>query len=396
MAAPYPPKSSKALYIWQNNRWPTLTFSLDTLSPTIDTAKIEQSRLLGLLEAIGLIERQSMLSNIWVDDALSTAAIEGETLSATSVRSSVHRRLGIGKLASGDRSVEGLLDVLEDACTKHAEPLTNERLYRWHIALFSTAPSRLRNILIGEYRTHSDAMEIVSGLPGREVVHYRAPTSKAVPKEMKAFLKWFEQSRTIPKSQLNGLVRAAMAHLWFETIHPFEDGNGRLGRAIVDLAIAQDLGEPIRAFSLSKQFLDVRKNYYDALNGAQRGSTDITDWVLCFLQNFTLACRQAQKAVRQAIAISDFWRKASHLSISARQTKVLKRLIDAGDGGFLGEMTAEKYGKLTKVSKATATRDLTHLLELDLLESFGQGKATRYAVKVHGWNTKVPLPPPFL
>jgi Fic family protein len=336
-----------------------------------------------------------MLSNIWVDDALSTAAIEGEFLSATSVRSSVHRRLGIGKLASNDRSIEGLLDILEDACSNHTEPLTNERLFRWHIALFPNTSPRFRNISIGEYRTHSDAMEIVSGLPGREVVHYRAPTSKTVPKEMKAFLKWFEQSRTIPKSQLNGLVRAAMAHLWFETIHPFEDGNGRLGRAIVDLAIAQDLGEPIRAFSLSKQFLDVRKNYYDALNASQRGSTDITDWVLWFLQNFTLACRQAQKAVRQAIAISNFWRKASHLGISARQTKVLKRLIDAGDGGFLGEMTAEKYGKFTKVSKATATRDLTHLLELDLLQTFGQGKATRYAVKVQGWNTKAPQPHPY-
>jgi Fic family protein len=385
----------KSRYIWQEDSWPSLTFSLDALSQPINSARIEQSRLLGLLEAIGLVERQSMLSSIWIDDALSTAAIEGEILSATSVKSSVHKRLGIGKLASNDRSVEGLLDILEDACVKHAEPLTNQRLFQWHIKLFSTTPSRFRETLIGEYRTHIDAMEIVSGLPGREVVHYRAPPSKTVSKEMKAFLQWFEQSRHIPKNQLNGLVRAAMAHLWFETIHPFEDGNGRLGRAIVDLALAQDLGEPIRALSLSKQFLDVRKNYYDALNTAQRGSTDITDWILWFLQNFTLACQQAQKSVRQAIAISDFWRKASHLDISPRQAKVLRRLIDAGDGGFLGGMTADKYIKLTKVSKATATRDLTHLLSLDLLQTSGQGKATRYAVNVVAWNTKAPPPPPF-
>ncbi len=378
----------KPVYIWQQSDWPNLTFSLGALSSSIDSARTEQARLLGLLEAIGLAQRQSMLSNLWIDDALSTSAIEGETLTLTSVRSSVHRRLGLGRSVSNDRSVEGLLDVLEDASVQHAEPLTNERLFRWHAALFSNQSPRFRNMLIGKYRTHADAMEIVSGLPGREIVHYRAPTSKSVNKEMKAFLHWFEQSRNMPKNDLHGLVRAAIAHLWFESIHPFEDGNGRLGRAIVDLAIAQDLGESIRAVSLSKQFLEVRKNYYDALNSAQRGSTDITAWIQWFLQIFTLACQQAQNAVRQAIAVSNFWREAALSNVSARQTKVLRRLIDAGDGGFLGGMSADKYCKITSVSKATATRDLTQLLALDLLVSSGEGKATRYAVAVPGWNDK--------
>jgi Fic family protein len=383
-----PLSALKAVYLWQQSDWPNLTFSLGTLASSIDSARTEQARLLGLLEAIGLAERQSMLSNLWIDDALSTSAIEGETLSLTSVRSSVHRRLGLGKTVSHDRSVEGLLDVLEDASTQYSEPLTNERLFRWHAALFASQSPRFRNMLIGKYRTHADAMEIVSGLPGREIVHYRAPPSKSVNKEMKAFLHWFEKSRTTPKNELNGLVRVAIAHLWFESIHPFEDGNGRLGRAIVDLAIAQDLGESIRALSLSKQFLDVRKKYYDALNSAQRGSTDITAWIQWFLQTFTLACQHAQSAVRQAIAISNYWREAALLNIGARQTKVLRRLIDAGDGGFLGGMTADKYCKLTDVSKATATRDLTQLLALGLLETSGEGKATRYAVAMPGWNTQ--------
>jgi Fic family protein len=375
-------------YIWQLPDWPNLSFRLETLVPALDAARQQQARLLGQIEAIGLLPKQELLGDLWIEDTLATAAIEGEKLDMDAVRSSVHRRLGLTHTSSRDRSVEGLVDILENASTKYGDPLTEERLCHWHAALFPAGRSGIHKIAVGLYRDHSDPMEIVSGLLGREIVHYVAPPSKQVGGNMKKFLLWFESTRPNhgKGTKINGLVRAAFAHLWFETIHPFEDGNGRIGRAIVDLAIAQDLGNSTRVFNIAKQFLASRNGYYDALNAAQTGGLDITAWLQWFLQTFRLACTNSQTLVQQALIKAEFWQRVASVSLNERQSKVLRRLVEAGDGGFLGGMTAEKYGKITGASKATATRDLAALLSAQLLVIEGVGRATRYAVAVKGWN----------
>ena len=387
-SAPVPPT-----YLWQQPGWPSLSFDMNVLWPALETARAQQGRLLGQLEAIGLTTAQDVARELWVQEAVATAAIEGEKLDLGAVRSSVAHRLGLADASTHDRHVDGLVEVMQDASDGYQRALDQERLCRWQSALFPGGTAGLRRIVVGRYREHLDPMQIISGRPGREVVHYTAPASGQVAPEMQLFLAWFERTRPVPKALpaapspgLNGLVRAALAHLWFETIHPFEDGNGRLGRAIVDMAIAQDLGASARAFSLSRQLLASRAAYYDALSAAQRGGLDVTPWVLWFVQALTASCVLAQGVVRQAMNKAAFWLRVAQHPVNDRQRKVLTRLLEAGDGGFLGGMTAEKYSKITGISKATATRDLSELLSHQLLRVDGVGKATRYTVNVEGWN----------
>lgn len=386
------PNSNQTRYIWQQVGWPALTVDVSALAEALNAAKLEQGRLLGQLEAIGLAHMQEISRELWVQDTLATAAIEGEVLNVDSVRSTVARRLGLSDVSTHDRDVDGLVELMEDASRNYQAPLTHDRLYRWQAALFAGSTidglAGIRRIAVGRYRTHTDDMQIVSGWQGHEVVHYQAPASVDVPDEMTAFLRWFN---SVPSSQgMSGLVRAAVAHVWFETIHPFEDGNGRVGRAIADLALAQDVGAAVRVFGLSKQLLESRKGYYDALNAAQRGGLDVTPWVLWFVQNFTAGCVRSQSVVRMAMQKAAFWQRANEHELNARQRKIVARLLEAGNGGFLGGMTTEKYSKINGTSKATATRDLTQLQAWDLLVVTGVGKGTRYAVNVEGWNLPQP------
>jgi len=385
-----PGTSSRKTHIWQLPSWPAMHFDPARLATPLAAAKLAQGQLLGQLDAIGLQEARSLGRDLWVQEAISTAAIEGDRLDLSAVRSSVARRLGLADAPTHDRHVDGLVEVMQDATAHHDEALDDDRLFRWQSALFPGGTAGIRRIAIGRYRDHAEPMQIVSGLPGREVVHYTAPASRDVRAHMKLFLQWFNGTwpghERIPFPPLNGLVRAALAHLWFETVHPFEDGNGRLGRAIADMAIAQDLHSPTRVFSLSRQLLDTRADYYDALSQAQSGGLDVTPWVEWFIRAFTAGCLQSQAVVRQAISKSSFRTRAATLAMNERQRKVLERLLEAGDGGFLGGMTADKYSKITGASKATATRDLSDLLQKDLLVVQGVGKATRYAVNVEGWN----------
>jgi Fic family protein len=397
------PESNPTRYIWQQVGWPALTVDSAELAPALDLARLEQGRLLGQLEAIGLAQMQDISRELWVQDTLATAAIEGEMLNVDSVRSSVARRLGLSDVLTRDRDVDGLVELMEDASSNYRTPLTHDRVYRWQAALFAGSTidglAGIRRVAVGRYRSHLDAMQIVSGRQGMEVVHYQAPASSDVAREMSAFLSWFNTPKITTKNQqtsgttmpsMGGLVRAAIAHLWFEAIHPFEDGNGRVGRAIADLALAQDVGGAVRVFGLSKQLLESRKEYYDALNAAQRGGLDITPWVLWFVQSFTAGCVRSQAVVRAAMQKTVFWQRANAHDLNARQRKILARLLDAGDGGFLGGMTTEKYSKINGISKPTATRDLVQLQVWDLLLVTGMGKATRYAVNVDGWNKPHP------
>lgn len=385
--------STQSSWIWRRADWPDLAY--DARVAALDLA--EAYRMYGVVEgkamAIGLESTSQIALDALSDEVLATAAIEGERLSLDAVRSSVMRRLGLATSGPINRSVDALVEVIGDATTAIDAPLDEDRLCRWQSALFPGGTSGIHRIVVGRYRDHDDPMQIVSGRPGREVVHYEAPPSDAVPFEMKRFLKWFADTSPahVSESQagrtsIDGFARAAVAHLWFESIHPFEDGNGRIGRAIVDMAISQHLRQPVRLFSLSRQLLTSGAAYYDALNRVQRGAADVTTWVRWFARQCAAACHVASRVIDHALEKRRFWEQHDNSGLHERQRKVLQRLLDDGDGGFLGGLNAEKYVKLTGVSKATASRDLSEMVTGGQLWRSGVGKALRYYVNVPGWS----------
>lgn len=373
-------------YIWQHADWPEFRHNAHAWARPLAAARLEQGKALGRLQEIGLTESISIERQIWTDEAVATAAIEGEKLDLDTVRSSVMRRLGEeGAGQRTSRNVDGLLDVMQDALRSYKVELDNDRLHRWQAALFPGGTSGITRIAVGRFRAHDDPMQIVSGPIGREKVHYEAPPSAAVPDEMRRFLTRWNDTRVRLKSGVDGIVRAAIAHLWFETIHPFEDGNGRIGRALIDMALAQDADSPQRFCSMSRQLLANRNAYYDALNAAQRGNLDVTPWVLFFIEQFRGACVASQEIVQAASEKTRFWARISNIQLNERQRKALQRMLDAGKEGFEGGMSAEKYGRLTGISKATATRDLIDLLHAGVVVKTGQLKSTRYWLNIPGW-----------
>lgn len=384
--------SSRSSWIWAHPEWPHLRYDPAALAPALARAHSLHGQMLGRAQAIGLNETHPVALAALSDEMMATAAIEGERLALEVVRSSVMRRLGLPGPSPSDRHVEGLLDVISDAWSGFDQALDTDRLCRWQAALFPGGISGLRRIAVGRYREHPDPMQIVSGPPGREQVHYEAPPSGDVPEQMQHFLRWFNQTVPEPRPEPrewplgDGLARAAMAHLWFESIHPFEDGNGRIGRALIDLAMAQHGPREVRLHSLSRQLLKSRAAYYDALNRAQRGSCDVTDWVHWFVTQCADAYLSAVRIIDQAIEKRRFWEQHPSHTLPDRQRKVLQRLLDDGDGGFLGGLNADKYMKMTGVSKATATRDLSQMVLAGQLRSHGQGKAIRYYIRVPGWT----------
>jgi len=389
-------------WIWKHPEWPRLRYDPAALSAALARAHSLHGQVLGKAGAIGLDETHPVALNALSDELVATAAIEGQQLTLEVVRSSVMRRLGLPAPPPSNRHVEGLLDVISDAWQRFDQTLDEERLCSWQAALFPGGTSGGRRIAVGRYREHADPMQIVSGPPGREQVHYEAPPSVEVPGQMQQFLQWFNDSAphqgpdSHESPQGEGLARAAMAHLWFESIHPFEDGNGRIGRAIVDLALAQQGPRGVRLHSLSRQLLKSRSAYYDALNQAQRGSCDVTDWVHWFVIQCGDAYQNTLRVIDQALEKRKFWALHPPNTLSDRRQKVLQRLLDDGDGGFLGGLNADKYMKMTGVSKATATRDLSEMVINGQLWSHGQGKATRYYINVAGWThglAQDPSPP---
>jgi Fic family protein len=374
--------------IWQHDDWPHLVITQANVTQSLLMARQRQGELVGKARAIGLGQTGSAVQEVLFQEVMATSAIEGENLNPAAVRSSVMRKLGFEPPTGSARSrqVDDLVDVIQDAIIGFDQPLDHDRLFRWQAALFPSGYSGLQRIAVGKYRQHTDPMQIVSGLPGKEVVHFTAPPSAQVALEMDKFLQWFSQTApgAARGAELDGMARAAIAHVWFETIHPFEDGNGRIGRAIVDLAMAQDRGAPARLFSLSSQMLKDRKGYYEALSAAQHGSTDVSAWVQWFARALGQACVAASALLDAASEKSRFWATHSQLTLNERQRKVIQRLLDEGNGGFLGGLNVQKYIKMTGTSKPTATRDLGDLVRYGLLRVRGQGKAVRYEVAVPG------------
>ena len=386
-------QSNATQWLWQADSWPILTYDAPSLQPAITAARVAQGRLLGKAEAVSAsgLSLSPTQHVAWTNDALATSAIEGEFLNLDAVRSSVARRLGIDSsfTAAVPRNIEGLLDVMEDAAANWKSDLTNARLYRWQAALFDGEFSVLRKVRVGAYRTHDEPMQIVSGPIGRETVHYEAPPSSAVPAEMRAFCAWFNQSRKLNAAlKMDGIVRAGLAHCWFETIHPFEDGNGRVGRAIIDMALAQDVQMPFRLHGVSTEMRRAQKQYYTALNTAQRSNGDVTPWLLWFLEMYRAACVSTIALIDAALQRAIFWAQHRQVALNARQRKVINKLLEAGAGGFEGGLTSRKYIAMTGAAAATATRDLTELSNANLLTKHGAGRSIYYDLALNGWGWK--------
>lgn len=373
-------------WIWQSAQWPTLRYDESALEAPLRRARAECGRLFGKAEAIAIEDLARVEGDVWSREAVATAAIEGEVIELASVRSSVARRLGLDGAPSvgTPRSVEGLLDVMENAAEAWTSELTVERLCRWPAALFPAGGSALRSVETGRLRTHDDPMQIVSGPIGRERVHYVAPPSAAVPGALQQFLEWFNGTR---EGGLDGVLRAGLAHVWLESIHPFEDGNGRVGRAVVDLALAQDVRRSTRLHAVSSELRRRQREYYDALNEAQRGDGDVTAWLAWFIEVFTESCRVRAALIDESLARARFWNEHKQLALNERQRKVLNRMLEAGPGRFVGGLTPRKYVALTGTSSVTAWRDIAELVESGLLvKGEAAGRSTYYNLALAGWG----------
>jgi Fic family protein len=372
-------------WIWQSTAWPKFTFDHTRLVEPLIRARDTAGRLHGKADAIGTDELVAVERDVWADSAVATAAIEGETLNLEAVRSSVNGRLGLVTPSEVPvpRKVEALVEVLNDAAVHWQAPLTEERLISWQAMICDERRSGPIKVETGRFR--SDSVEVISGPEGRKTVHYEGPPADSVGLEMRVFLDWFNGGKN--SSGLDGLVRAGLAHVWFESIHPFADGNGRVGRAILDMAISQDAKSASRLHGLSIQISAKKTLYYDALNRAQRGSGDVTDWLVWFINIFADSCQTSLRVIDEALVRTRFWSVNKDVPLNARQRKALSRMLGAGPGKFEGGMTPRKYMALTKANnRLTANRDLTDLVEKRLLVRGGAGRSTFYNLAIPGWG----------
>lgn len=362
-------------WIWQQPDWPAFRWDEKALLIPLSQARLKQGKLLGLRGLLNAGLSREARAQILIEECLNTSAIEGERFDLDAIRSSVARRLGLPTvgLPAPPRGVDGLVEVLLDATTGFDQSLTLERLCGWQAALFPTGYSGLYRLRAGELRG-DEPMRVVSGAVGRERVHFEAPPRVGLDENLRCFLAGFAS----PPPDLDGLLRAGFAHLWFVTLHPFEDGNGRLARALTDMALCQDEGHSTRMFSLSAQIMRNREAYYAALENAQRGDMDVTRWLAWFLAEVSAACDQAETTMERVIAKARFWLHHQNTALNERQRKALNRLLDAGVGGFEGGMNTRKYASLNRISRATAYRELADLAAKGCLAPIGHGRGARY------------------
>jgi len=368
------------MYIWQSPHWPVFQVDLAALQPVLAAARFAQGRAMGLAGHMQLVDLGTLQIQGWADEAIATAQIEGEILQAHSVRASVARRLALtnAKALERDARTEATLDVLQAAIEQSQQPLSHEILHGWHAALFPTGRSGIQKIRTGSYREHADPMQIVTPRLGKpDIVHYQAPDSADVPGHMAQLIAWFNNG----SAQTDGLVRAAMVHVWFEAIHPYEDGNGRVGRALAELALAQDLKTQQRLWSLSQQMWLDRGGYYERLQAVtSQDNMDVTAWVRWFVGCVQKAADIAWDQMQTGMRKTRFWAelRAQHPQLTPTQAKAINKLYDAGPDGFAAGISTEKYVNLCGVSRATAYRELTALREMGVLVQIGVGRGTRY------------------
>ncbi len=359
-------------WIWQQKNWPAFYWNQETLSPWLIRARLAQSKIIAAIQPLDNQLVLDLVAAILVEDGLTTSAIEGERLDKELVRASVARHLGLltANLPNSPRPVDGVIEVLLDAARNFDKPLTLEYLFNWQATLFPSGCSESRLIRTGMLRGE-EPMKVISGSVENERVHFIAPPHDALEKELEQFLQWFNQDSIT----LDGLIRAGLAHFWFVTLHPFQDGNGRVARAITDRALSQDEKQPMRLFSVSAQILGHRDSYYDILERSQRGSLDITEWLMWFLQQIEAAAHTAEKTLARTLTKNYFWQRHQHTELNQTQRKVLNRLLDSEPEGFKGGINIRKYMSLTKTSRAKAYDELNDLVEKQCLGKTEKGLA---------------------
>ena len=365
--------SGENLYIWQHDNWPRWRYDLSALTGLLTDVSRAQGLLLGRLADVGMALRDQASLAALTEDVVKTSEIEGEVLNVQSVRSSIARRMGvdIGAVAPVDRHVEGVVEMVLNATTRAAMPLSAERLFGWHAALFPTGYSGMTRIAVGQWRTDAEGpMQVVSGHVGRRKVHFQAPPASMLAAEIDRFLAWANAQTDEP-----ALIKAGLAHLWFVTLHPFDDGNGRIARAVGDLFLARADGSRQRFYSLSAQIQRERKDYYEVLERTQKGTLDVTGWLSWFLGTLERAIGSAQTTLDDVLVKARYWQRWAGLPLNERQVKLLNRLLD----GFDGRLTSSKWAAVAKCSPDTALRDITQLLELGVLQKTpGGGRSTGY------------------
>ena len=365
------------MYIWGKAKWPNLTWDDHALARLAASVSHEQGRLLGKMEGLGFELRNEAHLQTLTQDVVKSSEIEGERLELDQVRSSIARRLGldVGGLRPGDRNVEGVVEMMIDATANYSAPLTKDRLFAWHAALFPTGRSGMRKIIVGDWRDDANGpMQVVSGPVGREKVHYEAPPAGRAEHEISRFLAWFEKP-----GDIDPLLCAGLAHLWFVTIHPFEDGNGRIARAIADMTLARSERIGQRFYSMSSQIRQERNDYYTLLEQTQKGGLDVTRWQQWFLSCLKRAIEGAHDALGKVLDKARFWERFAREPMNERQIKVINRLLD----GFEGNLTTSKWASLAKCSQDTAYRDILDLVARGaLVKNPGGGRSTSYSIVI--------------
>ncbi len=361
-----------AKYIYQYKSWPNFTWNEKEIQVILGKLRYLQGKIFGQINALGFsIKEETMLSTLTLD-VVKSSEIEGQILNYEQVRSSIARKLGIeyAGMVYPDRNVEGVVEMLLDATQNYEQPLTEERLFAWHGALFPTGRSGLYKIDVACYR--KGEMQIVSGAMGKEKIHYQAVPADQVKFEMDRFLDWFNKY-----TDIDPVIKSAIAHFWFIIIHPFDDGNGRIARAISDLLLARSDNSSLRFYSLSNQMLLEKKVYYDTLQKVQYNDADITEWIVWFLNCLYRALKNSEKTIEKVLHKADFWDKHKNTELNSRQRLMLNKLLD----GFEGKLKTSKWAKITKCSQDTALRDIKDLIEKGILrQEKSGGRSTNYGL----------------
>ena len=363
-------------FIHQSDNWPNFSWKLEEFINLLSEVRNLQGRIMGRMESLGFDLRNEATLETLTLDVLKSTEIEGEYLNPDQVRSSIARRLGmeIAGSVESDRNVDGVVEMMLDATQNCFNPLTSERLFDWHAAIFPTGRSGMYKITVANWRSDSTGpMQVVSGAMGKEKVHFQAPDSSLVESEMSRFLDWFNKS-----SELDLVLKASVAHLWFVTIHPFDDGNGRITRALTDMLLAQSDRSSQRFYSMSAQIRLERKQYYEILEKTQKGNLDITDWIKWFLSCLLNALKSTDTILNRVLFKADFWTRHAKTIMNERQKKLLNKILD----GFEGKLTSSKWAKIAKCSKDTAIRDINDLINKNILKKDeAGGRSTNYELK---------------
>ena len=365
-----------AIYIWQQTEWPNFTWDDTKLSYKLGKVRGLQGKLVGKMSALGFDLKNSAMLDTLTADITKSSEIEGEILNSDQVRSSVARHLGIETegLPEADRYVDGVVQLMMDATQNYMNPLTDERLFNWHAALFPTGRSGIYKITVADWRQGVEPMQVISGPMGKEKVHYQAPDSDNIPFQMKLFLEWANDNQKI-----DPVLKAAIAHLWFVTIHPFDDGNGRIARTIMDLFLARADEMQHRFYSMSTEIRKQRKGYYEILEKTQKGGLDITGWLEWFLDCLEAALINTEKSISTVLQKAAFWDKYRLVPMNERQIKMVNLLWD----GLEGKLTSSKWGKITKCSADTALRDIQDLITKGVLRKTDEGgRSTNYELVI--------------